>query len=642
MMNFADKKIFIATFAAFILSNFSCGKVIAAENSDTLFLDKTFKESRGLSKSSENNYGQVSFLNSISSKNIAIYDGIFTRVFGGVTSRGDVFDNEISIYGGLIGNVYGGISEIGSVYGNTINIYDGIFTGEIVGGKITNPQQNSITTRNVINIYGGNLVRASLKGGVIGEGYSSTGNFLNINVAGLTVREIIPDSFEKIIFNLPSNVRNGTTILSVKNGNNIPFDKISFAINGKSELKPGDKINLSVKKIEDSETSESSADVSENNVTAETNSSVVNSKKTYVTQGATLNYEVEINETSSGSITATVGNFVEQTSNPIPQSNNADFIRSIIPELDPFSDIMTDAELYKIKFNNDKENFDEGEMIFDSEDFLDLNEYKFFFNKGNKNVTTKSGGGDIKTSRESYNLGFARSFKTDYGKIYVAPVFESAKGNYNATLFNNVFGSGDIKYSAGGFIARIMKNNGFYYEGSFRTGKTENNFASNDFLISGEKTYVSYSMEAPVFTGHLRIGNAFKIDQNNFLDLYGIYFATHQSGKTATLSTGEDVKFNSSTAQTFRIGCRLTTRTSLISKVYGGLAWQYEKNSDSIATATNYLQRADGATGSSAMMELGWQIKPNKHTTWTLDLNATGWVGRQRGFNFLVNAQKSF
>ena len=173
-------------------------------------------------------------------------------------------------------------------------------------------------------------------------------------------------------------------------------------------------------------------------------------------------------------------------------------------------------------------------MIFDSEDFLDLNEYKFFFNKGNKNVTTKSGGGDIKTSRESYNLGFARSFKTDYGKIYVAPVFESAKGNYNATLFNNVFGSGDIKYSAGGFIARIMKNNGFYYEGSFRTGKTENNFASNDFLISGEKTYVSYSMEAPVFTGHLRIGNAFKIDQNNFLDLYGIYFATHQSGKTAS------------------------------------------------------------------------------------------------------------
>ena len=38
------------------------------------------------------------------------------------------------------------------------------------------------------------------------------------------------------------------------------------------------------------------------------------------------------------------------------------------------------------------------------------------------------------------------------GKIYVAPVFESAAGTYTATLSNNMFGSGNIKYAAAVYV----------------------------------------------------------------------------------------------------------------------------------------------------------------------------------------------
>ena len=86
----------------------------------------------------------------------------------------------------------------------------------------------------------------------------------------------------------------------------------------------------------------------------------------------------------------------------------------------------------------------------------------------------------------------------------------------------------------------------------------------------------------------------------------------------------------------------MTTRLNKVSKIYSGLAYQYEKNSDSIATAINYFKQSEGATGSSGMVEFGWQIKPNRFTSWTLDLNATGWVGRQQGFNIFAKAEKSF
>ena len=638
-----DKKIFFATVAAVFAVNFPCEKIFAAD--EIFVLDEDYKITKSLANDWLNGEGKIIFYGGggenfsadISNRQIAIHGGTFSKIFGGFTSGGNVFNNELSIYGGEVkGKIFGGVSSTGSVVGNKIYIYGGKFSGDIVAGKVQNPNSTSEVTNNVINIYGTpDLKNANFVGGIFGNEKKDAGNVLNINTAGLVVGRIDSDSFEKIIFNLPSTVKNGETILSVTRGN-LALDKIGFATDGNSELQTGDKINLVIDGLKKTESAdlESSADLEGVNV-ATSVPSVENSAQTYFTRGATLDYEVNLNQNSDGSITATVGNLIGATSNPIPQSDDTDFVKAIIPELDPFTEMMTDSELYK-------ENFAGGDKIFSAENFLELNDYKFFFNSGNKTVKTKSGGGYVKTSRGNYSLGFARSFKTEFGKIYVAPVFESASGNYSALLSNNMLGSGNIKYKAGGIIARMMQENGFYFEGSFRAGRTENNFASNDFLISGLPTHVTYSMEAPIFTGHFRVGDAIKIDDKNILDLYGIYFATHQTGKTAVLSTGESVNFNSSTAQTFRTGFRLTTRASKVSKIYAGLAWQYEKNSDSIATATNYNKTSAGATGSSGMFEFGWQIKPNKFTSWTLDLNATGWVGRQQGFNILAKAQKSF
>lgn len=637
-MKFKDRKIFLVTLAAFVLPNFPCVKVAYATDAEIFVIDENYKTTKSSAQNWLTSNGEIIFYGGggenfsadIFKRQIAINGGTFSRIFAGFTSAGNVFDNELWINGGKIEDgLFGGVTSTGSVIGNKIYIQGGEISGDIIAGKVKKPLDTSEVKDNVINIYGEpNLKNANFNGGFLGSEYATAGNILNINTAGLTIGRINSDSFEKIYFNLPSTVKNGETILNIVDGD-IDVNKISFAIDGNSNLNTGDKLNLVINSLQKNADLQSSADIV-NTFTAP----VTTTTQTYFTKGATQNYELNLNQNADGTITATVGNFIGQTANPIPQSDDADFVKSIIPELDPFTEMMTDAELYKANFSGDK--------IFSAEDFLQLHDYKFFFNSGSKAVSTKSSSGSVKTSRGSYALGFARSFKSDFGKIYVAPVFESASGNYTAMLSNNMLGSGKIKYRAGGIIARLMQENGFYFEGSFRAGRTENNFASNDFIISGYPTHVTYTMEAPILTGHLRLGNAIKIDANNIFDLYGIYFATRQSGKTATLSTGDNVNFNSAFAQTFRLGYRLTTKLNKVSKIYSGLAWQYEKNSDSIATATNYFRQSDGAKGSSGMLELGWQIKPNKFTSWTLDLNATGWVGRQQGFNVFAKAEKSF
>ena len=140
---------------------------------------------------------------------------------------------------------------------------------------------------------------------------------------------------------------------------------------------------------------------------------------------------------------------------------------------------------------------------------------------------------------------------------------------------------------------------------------------------------------------HVRLGVAKKFNANNVLDIYGIYSYAHQGSMNSDLSSGENVEFSSVHAQKIRLGYRFTSRTSEISRVYTGLAWQYESTSGATATAIDYSKHSDGSKGSSGMLEFGWQIKPNKNNPWLLDINATGWIGYQRGFNAMARMQRS-
>ena len=550
-------------------------------------------------------------------------------------SGGNVYGNKVNISGGEItGGVVGGSALTGSAYDNKIEISGGKISGEVIAGEVVNPTSNSSVTGNVIEIYGSpDLSKATLIGGYFGDGYSASGNLLKINTAGISIGNIESSSFEKIHFDLPVSVTADSDVLYMNRSSDLELNKIDIALKGNSPLQTNDTFNLVVDGLAVSSDLVSSADAAGSVVT-------VNAAK-----GALLTGTVDLLSTGSG-VTATVGEFEPKNSayEEVAKTSEGEFAKVIIPELDPFTQSMTDFLL-----DEDENDDSSTEAEFGNVDIAAVSGYSIFLNSGGGKIKTKTGGGTyIKTSRGSYDLGFARTFEgLKAGRLYIAPVFERAQGHYNAVLPKNSFGewmrgNGSTKYTAGGFIARVLTQNGFYYEGSIRGGRMENSFASSDFIINDVKTRVTYDMKAPVWTGHLRLGKAQKLSPKTLLDTYLMYSYTHQNGMNTRMSEGTHVEFDSVSGHSARIGYRMTTRSSKISKVYAGMAYQYDKNSDSSVTAFNQEKSTEGAKGSSGMIELGWQIKPNKENPWIVDINATGWMGRMSGFNVTAKIQKSF
>ena len=367
-------------------------------------------------------------------------------------------------------------------------------------------------------------------------------------------------------------------------------------------------------------------------------------------RGATFDYDLDISLAEDGrSVIARVND------NNGPTDDTETVTKSEIASVEV---VNSSSDNVATNFNNtfsaklEEEQEEENNSGDHAQNVQNVNEIHGFEIFGNIGVgslkTSTSGGGHVKSHTTNFDLGLARTYEGQRGKWIVAPVFEYGKGDYDAYLSTGIKGYGNTKYTAGGLITRRINNNGNYIELSARFGRTKNDFASNDFQnSSGQKIRATYHSSAPVFAGHIRIGRAMRLNRNNLLDVYGIYAYTRQGGSSANLSTGEPYKFSSVSSSRLKLGYRLTTRTSRISSIYTGLAYQYERTSDTNTTAidaegVSWNLPSSGAKGSSGMIELGWLIRPNKNNPWVVDINATGWVGHQKGLTAMAKIKKSF
>ena len=67
-------------------------------------------------------------------------------------------------------------------------------------------------------------------------------------------------------------------------------------------------------------------------------------------------------------------------------------------------------------------------------------------------------------------------------------------------------------------------------------------------------------------------------------------------------------------------------------KIYYGLAYQYEANAKIKARQNGIETDISSGKGNSGLLELGYKISTSKNKTASIDLNATGFSGRQKGF----------
>ena len=503
----------------------------------------------------------------------------------------DDSNNTVNLYSANSGTIYGGYTDSGNASNNTVNLYSGTFEN-IYGGYAP----NGSASNNTLNVYNKNLSAQNLS------------NFSAMN------------------FYIPNDAANGDTMLTLTDSAATDLSGVSIragVVAGNSNLAVGDTINL----------------------LTNPNGFKTDSATNYgrLTEGVSLDYGLTVSNGGSN-ILATI-NSVPQTLNSVteqvPLGGGVTAINTVNTVLD--NNTLPDIGL-DFDFESDEDNASAAEV---SEVVVaNPTGWEIFASAGGGSLRKKAGDGasvDMKIS--SFDVGFARTLQNGgAGKLVFAPIIDYAHGNYDTYLADGTHGSGSTKYIAGGGVFRNMWDNGFYVEGSFRAGRIRNNFASNDMDKNfGQR--VSYDTRATALAGHLRLGRNLRLNKNNLLDVYATYYHSHQGGMDATLAPyGDHYRISSANNGRFKIGYRLTTRTSKISRIYTGLAYQYEHASGITAeyVTKNLSTRSAGESGSSGMLELGWQIKPLKNNPWMVDINATGWIGHQRGVTAMAKIQKAF
>ena len=553
---------------------------------------------------------------------------ITDSVTGGYTGlSGLASGNIVNIAGGTInGTVIGGRSVSGDANGNTVTISGGTITGMVTGGKSTNGNAND----NTVNLLAA-MTLAGINGGSQGATGTSTGNTLNVAAKGITVTDNIY-GFQNLNFYLPSGVSSGDTMLTI-NGGTTDLTGVTFgvaALTGVS-LAVGDTVNLIT---------------NSNGLT--TDSTLTTTKLTSAPAATSLTvdtaYTLSISKSGENTLIATVDS--TETSDASERAKSLVETRAATTTfLNSAMDMLAGqgftqaANAVALAAAENAHGDGQGET--NSGAGTASSGFTPFAAFGGSAFRAQSGS-HVDTKGFGLNVGFAKETVNSQGKLLWGPFIEYGGGSYDSYLDDGTHADGGTHFWGGGIMAQQVNNDGLYYEASLRGGKVNSDY--NGTLDGIGK--VSYDSSSPYFAAHTGIGKVFDIGHSNTIDGYLKYFYSHQGGDDATIHleglADEKGSFDSVNSHRLRAGFRLTHKLDEKSSLYGGLAYQYEFNGDARATFNGTAAPAPSLKGSSGMLELGWQVKPDHDDRLTLDLGLTGWAGKQRGISGQLGATWKF
>lgn len=567
---------------------------------------------------------------------VNFYSGTAYEVHGGHSSYGDAIGNTVNFYDGTVTNIGAGYSDLGNVYNNTLNIYGGTINGTAYGGITSYGGTGGDATGNIINIYGGtfngdiyggwapdgsatdsemnlhgspDLTNATLYAGRSSSSGTSSGNSLNIYTKNLTAQNV--SGFENLNIYLPENISSGDSILTLtsSSGTNLTDTSVHIGQQLGTTIAEGSQINL----ISNTNGGLTVSDIDFDNT---------------IYEGITLQYGASL-DVQDNSLVLNVGSLqgVNQNTRIVPTS------------------YMSIPSIVKTSINRGNNSFNDiTNKDIDSLEFELENEIRPFASMSIENVRTKLGNGSyLDTKNRGIDIGWSKAFNTDHGLVVVAPIFDYSDGSYDAHLPNGVYGTGDSSYFSGGVITRIVRNSGMYYEGSLRYGRAESDFYADKFPTGSTSTaFVTYDVGTPVISGHVHLGKFFGFGRRNKIQVYGQYAHAYQKGTDTHLSTGEHYIFDSLNLGTAKAGVRMISTPRDNSNFYTGLAIQYDLGNDAVAHYREYSTPSSDSSGSTGIIECGWQYRPTQRSPWALDLNAMGMAGHEKGFSFQAKIKKAF
>ena len=233
--------------------------------------------------------------------------------------------------------------------------------------------------------------------------------------------------------------------------------------------------------------------------------------------------------------------------------------------------------------------------------------------------------------------------------VTIGAFFEYGRGTYNTynsfATYASVHGDGDTHYTGGGILGRIEfagtglgwvkklnadQADGLYAEASFRAGRIDSDFDTND-ILGGRGESSSYDSGANYYGLHGSVGYVLNFDERNSVDIYGRYLWTRIDSET--VNVGRDrLRFDEADSSRIRIGARYTTVYNDQLKPYIGVAYEHEFDGEVAARAYGLKLNKPSLEGDTSIFEAGVTLKPiDTIDALSVDVTGQGFVGQRQG-----------
>lgn len=200
----------------------------------------------------------------------------------------------------------------------------------------------------------------------------------------------------------------------------------------------------------------------------------------------------------------------------------------------------------------------------------------------------------------------------------------------------------DHDYYGVGAAMRYDFQSPFYLDGAVRLGQI-----STEFDGSYGTGTAKYDADGLYATAHIGAGYVFDLTPDVKLDAYGRYLLSYVEGDDVTLESDAKERFfmDDTTTHAVRLGARLEGAFQTFDW-YAGLAYEHvfdgkAKGELKFAGATAALD-APSLKDDSAIVDLGFTMKPEANGPWTIGVGLKGYAGDRRGGTGSVNVLYTF
>ncbi|MGP1470720.1 MAG: hypothetical protein ACTTJE_03905 [Schwartzia sp. (in: firmicutes)] len=511
---------------------------------------------------------------------------------GGFTTcvNGKANGNTVTVEGGSVEDIYGGNSFTGDASENIVDIGPVNVTGDVCGGRSGSAAGR--TDRNIVHLRGAQVTRSVIGG----TNVNGVGNTLIVHsrTGGSSIGGIY--GFQNVHFYIENDaVGPVNPMLKINNDADLTGTGIGVKVDGGAKvMKVGEVIRLL-----------------QTTGALTTDAAIENQLKG--SHGSSMKYEFEIKKAADDDkaliATVTKAGMDEETTKSFPETRAAlaDFVNHA-------GDVVAGESLSSAK-----------KAAAAASANAEMDRYQVWAGMG-ANAMRAESGSYVDTKGWSFGLGWARQDGGAAKKTLFSPFVEYGRGDYDSYLDNGTHGSGSMSYFGLGVLARVESEQGLWYEGSLRGGRSTSDYRStigaDDVSYDGSNTY---------YAAHLGLGKDIHV-KDDTVTPYLRYFYSHQNGMTATLSSGEVYDFGSVNSHRIRLGFQYTHKVSESNEFYTGLAYEYEFNGKATATFQGYSTPSPSLKGSSGMLELGYRFTPAGGPL-SYDFHFTGWQGIRRGFS---------